>query len=141
MIFKPQLVALDSSHWEQWISDSYSSDASDRASAAAFHQSLMEMGFTVLFSMHHLVELMAHGDFCSFGLAVTREMFEGLRLGVEVFHQSADSLDTRASTSLGFGLTYDLNENYHLLAYGGPGLQNAGQVGRYNWYLSTLFTF
>ncbi len=44
-------------------------------------------------------------------------------------------------TAVGLGLTYDLSETYHLLAHGGPELQNVGEVGRYNWYLSVLFTF
>jgi len=80
-------------------------------------------------------------NFCSAGLAITREVISGLRVGAEVFHQGADSVDARASTSLGFGLTYDLNDHYHLLAYAGPGLQHVGETGRYNWYFSTLFTF
>lgn len=80
-------------------------------------------------------------NFCSMGLAVTKEVVDGWRLGIEVFHQTADSIDAKASTSLGMGLTYDLSETFHLLAYGGPGLQNAGDAGRYNWYLSTLITF
>ena len=32
--------------------------------------------------------------------------------------------DGKASTLLGTGLTYDLDEHYHLLTYWGPGLGN-----------------
>lgn len=80
-------------------------------------------------------------DFCFGGWAVTREMADGLRLGVELFHQGADEMGGKVSTALGFGLTYDISENCHFLAYGGPGLENASQTGRQNFYTSILFTF
>jgi hypothetical protein len=46
-----------------------------------------------------------------------------------------------AATVLGGGLTYDINEHYHLMTYWGPGLQNAAEVGRATWYGALLFTF
>jgi Putative MetA-pathway of phenol degradation len=80
-------------------------------------------------------------NFCAGGVVVTREVLEGLRLGLEVFHQGADTLDGRVSTAVGGGLTYDVNDHYHLLAYWGPGLQNVSETGRANAYLAVLFTF
>jgi Putative MetA-pathway of phenol degradation len=80
-------------------------------------------------------------DFCLGGVAVTREVAEGLRLGVEIFHQGADTMGGKVSTAVGGGLTYDITENYHLLAYWGPGLQNISATGRSNSYLALLFTF
>jgi hypothetical protein len=80
-------------------------------------------------------------DFCLGGVAVTREVAEGLRLGVEIFHQGADTIGGKVSTAVGGGLTYDLTANYHLLAYWGPGLQNISVTGRSNSYLALLFTF
>jgi hypothetical protein len=80
-------------------------------------------------------------DFCQSGVAVTREVAEGLRLGVEIFHQGADTIGGKVSTAVGGGLTYDLTANYHFLAYWGPGLQNTSATGRSNSYLALLFTF
>lgn len=80
-------------------------------------------------------------NFCLGGVAVTREIVEGLSLGVEVFHQSADTAGGRGGTSVGGGLTYDLTEHYHLLAYWGPELTNVRETERGNAYAAILFTF
>ena len=61
--------------------------------------------------------------------------------GAELVHQTPDAKAARATTGLGAGVRYDFNENYHLLAYAGPGLQNAVETDRYSWYVSILFTF
>ena len=68
-------------------------------------------------------------------------MLPNLRLGAELVHQTADTKGGRASASIGGGLICDVNDNTHLLAYAGPGLQNAAETGRYSWYASLLFTF
>lgn len=81
------------------------------------------------------------GDSCEGGVALTREVAEGLRLGAEIYHVGADNDGGRASTALGFGATYDLNQTLHLMGYWGPGLQNRNQTGRENWYTALLFTF
>ena len=80
-------------------------------------------------------------DFCLGGVAVTREILDGFRLGLEVFHQGADSLGGRVSTALGGGATWDIDQHHHLLAYWGPGLQNISATGRANAYMALLFTF
>jgi len=80
-------------------------------------------------------------NFCFAGWAVTREVAEGLRLGIEIFHQGADEKGGRVSTDLGGGLTYDIDEHYHLLAYAGPGLENTATTGRQDFYAAILFTF
>lgn len=80
-------------------------------------------------------------NYCLAGAAITRAIIDDLRLGIEIFHQSADALDAKSSTSLGAGLTYDINAHYHLLAYWGPGLQNVRETARSNWYSALLFTF
>ena len=79
-------------------------------------------------------------DFCMVGWVVTRQMRPKLQLGAEIVHQTPASRDGRTSTGLGAGLRYNLNANYHLLAYAGPGLQNAAATGRYSWYASLLLT-
>ena len=80
-------------------------------------------------------------DFCLVGWALLRQVHANLQLGAELVHETADTKGGHASTSIGGGLRYDLSEHYHLLAYAGPGLQNAAETGRYSWYASILFTF
>jgi hypothetical protein len=73
--------------------------------------------------------------------ALTREVVPNLRIGAELVHQTPDTKGGHPSTALGFGLQYDLNENYHLLAYAGPGLHVRPGSTRYSWYASLLMTF
>ena len=80
-------------------------------------------------------------NYCLAGAALSHAITSDLRLGVEVFHQSADALDSKASTSFGAGLTYDVNEHYHLLVYWGPGIQNVRKTASADWYSALLFTF
>lgn len=80
-------------------------------------------------------------DFCLAGWALTRQILPNLQLGAEIVHQTSDTKDGRASTAVGAGMKYDITDNYHLLAYTGPNLQNTAETGRYNWYASILFTF
>ena len=80
-------------------------------------------------------------NFCLTGMAVTRSVTADLHLGMEIFHQSADAVNGKNATMLGFGASYDLNDHYHLLAYWGPGLQNVRETGRGNWYGAVQFMF
>jgi hypothetical protein len=80
-------------------------------------------------------------DFCQVGWALTNQVSSKLQLGAEIYHQTADTRGGRASTGLGFGAIYDLSDNYHLLASGGPGIQNPETTGRYLWYAAVLLTF
>ncbi len=80
-------------------------------------------------------------DYCVAGWALTRQVLPNLQFGGEVFHQSADTDGGFASTVLGLGLTYDINENIHLLGWAGAGLQNTDETGDASWYSSVLFTF
>lgn len=79
-------------------------------------------------------------DFCVVGWAVTRQIRPGLQLGVEIYHQTADTVGGRASTGIGAGALYDVSERLHLLASFGPGIQNAGETDRISWYAAMLFT-
>jgi len=79
-------------------------------------------------------------DFCQVGWVVTRQVMPALNLGVEVYHQGADTKGGKASTGVGVGAIYDLNDNYHLMASFGPGIQNAAETNRYTWYAALLFT-
>jgi hypothetical protein len=80
-------------------------------------------------------------NFCLTGLVVTRQVLSNLQVGLEIFHQTADTKGGLATTSLGAGARYDLNENFHLLGYVGRGIQNADETDRLNWYTAVLFTF
>lgn len=80
-------------------------------------------------------------DFCTIGWALTRQVTSGLRFGAEIVHRSPDQKGGRATTGIGAGLKYDINDHYHLLAYAGPGIQNAAETNRLSWYSSFLFTF
>lgn len=80
-------------------------------------------------------------NFCLEGVALTRQFLPNLQLGVEVYHQGADSVGGEATTGLGFGAKYDLNETLHVIASMGPGLQHAAETNRYSWYAALLWTF
>ena len=80
-------------------------------------------------------------SFCLASWALARQVLPSLQLGAEIVHQTPDTQGGRASSSAGAGLRYDLSDNCHLLAYAGPGFQNAAETGRYSWYASILLTF
>ena len=80
-------------------------------------------------------------DYCLIGWVLTRTITPALHIGAEVYHQTADTRGGRATTGIDAGATYDLSENYHLMASFGPGIQNATEANRTSWYTALLFTF
>ena len=80
-------------------------------------------------------------DYCLAGVVVTRQLTSALQVGSEVFRQTPDTVGGAATTSVGTGVRYDLNEHFHLLGYVGRGIENAQETDRLNWYTSILFTF
>ena len=80
-------------------------------------------------------------NFCQLGWTVTDQIAPRLQIGVEVYHQTADSIGGRASTGVGLGAVYDLNQNFHLLASLGRGVQNTDATNRVSWYTALLLTF
>jgi Putative MetA-pathway of phenol degradation len=80
-------------------------------------------------------------NFCLTGGVVTYQLLPKLQLGVELFHQTADGSGNPATSSLGLGARYDIDDNYHLLGYVRRGIQNANETDQYSWYTSILFTF
>lgn len=80
-------------------------------------------------------------DYCLMGWALTRRILPRLLVGAEVVHQGVEARGGHPSTGIGAGLVYDVSDNLHLLAYAGPGLQNAAETARYTWYSSVQFTF
>jgi hypothetical protein len=56
----PKTVALDSSQWINLIRDANGSDLQLRTAARKFAESLLEKGYSIIFSFHHLQELLAY---------------------------------------------------------------------------------
>ena len=75
-------------------------------------------------------------DFTLVGWAVTRNIGDALNLGVEIYHQTAESSDSAATTVLALGVIYKLTAHWALMASGGPGLQNTREAGRAAFYVS-----
>lgn len=80
-------------------------------------------------------------DYCLAGWAYTHRFGEKVQLGAELFHQTADTEDGKAATTLGLGATIDVSERLHVLAWVGDGLQNRAETAETSWYTSMLFTF
>jgi hypothetical protein len=80
-------------------------------------------------------------NFCLYGATITRQVFDDLQLGIDVFHQTSDGNGAPPSTTLGLGARYDLSDHYHLLGYVARGLENVDQTGSWAWYASILFTY
>ncbi len=60
-ILVPKFIALDSAHLGELAKDACSADADRRKAAAAFVESLDELGGVVLLCWHHIEELLQHG--------------------------------------------------------------------------------
>jgi len=80
-------------------------------------------------------------DFCQAGAVLTYQLLPKLQVGAELFHQTADAIGTPATSSVGVGVRYDINDTYHLLGYVRRGIENANETDRTAWYASILFTF
>jgi hypothetical protein len=80
-------------------------------------------------------------DTCMAGGVLTYQLLPKLQVGAELFHQTADASGTPATSSIGVGVRYDLNDAYHLLGYVRRGIENANETNQYSWYASVLFTF
>lgn len=78
---------------------------------------------------------------CQAGWVVTRDLTPSVHVGAEIVHETPSTKGDRATTAIGAGVTWDLNEHYHLLAYAGPNLQNAATTVHTNWYASLLVTY
>lgn len=59
------------------------------------------------------------------GWAVQRSISDNLSLGGELFHLTTTTVGSKDQTGLDLGLTYDLNDHYHLLLSVGPGIQKS----------------
>ena len=74
------------------------------------------------------------------GLAVTRSLGKRLNIGVELYHETPQTVGGPAVTNLGFGAIYQLTKHWALMASGGPGLQAPGRSETSAYYASLQFT-
>ncbi len=74
------------------------------------------------------------------GLALTRSVSKRLNLGVEIYHETPQTVGGAAVTNLGFGAIYQLTKHWAVLASGGPGLQDPARAGASAFYASLQFT-
>ncbi len=83
----------------------------------------------------------ASRNYCLAGAVLTYQVLPKLQIGAELYHQSADATGTPASSSIGIGFRYDLDDTYHLLGYVNRGFENANETDQYSWFASVLVTF
>ena len=69
-------------------------------------------------------------NFCLIGLVVTRQITSALQAGLEVFHQTSDTIGGAANSSVGASVRYDLNDHFHRLGDVWRGIQNAQENDR-----------
>lgn len=69
------------------------------------------------------------------GLLVQRKITDQLKIGAEIFHQTALEVGGKESTGFNVGAIYDFTDDYHLVASVGRGLQNAKETNQFSWYL------
>ncbi len=76
-----------------------------------------------------------------FGWVLMRKITDRLSVGGEIFHQTADTLDSVDSTSFNLGATYDFTENHHLVFSAGRGIQNVTTTNEFSYYIAYELTF
>ncbi len=82
-----------------------------------------------------------------FGWLLQKQMTKQLAIGGEIYHQTStvafgatDPIYTRPTTGFNIGAIYDFDDNHHLLASIGTGLQNASTTNVFSWYLAYQIT-
>ncbi len=74
------------------------------------------------------------------GGLLQRKVSERLSAGVELYHRSAQTIDTPPGTGFNVGGTYDLSEHCHLLISVGEGLQNRQRTNSLSSYIGYQIT-
>ncbi|MEO8927045.1 MAG: hypothetical protein ABI306_07760 [Caulobacteraceae bacterium] len=80
-------------------------------------------------------------DYWFTGFLIQRQIAAPLALGVEVFHQTADTALGRDSTGFNVGAVWDITSHYHLLLSAGRGLQAAAASNALSCYAGLQWTF
>jgi hypothetical protein len=74
------------------------------------------------------------------GWLLQRKLTDELALGVELFHETPDTISAKDATGFNFGGIYDFNEHYHLLFSAGRGLQNMPETNEVSYYFGIQWT-
>jgi hypothetical protein len=80
-------------------------------------------------------------NFWQSGVTLARAITDRFSLGAEVYHQTPDAPGARTFTGVNLGTIYKLSKYWSLLAAAGPGVQNARQEGRYDFYFALEATY
>lgn len=73
------------------------------------------------------------------GIALARQVSKRLSLGGELYHQSADAIDTRSSTGLGIGASWQVARRWSIIGSGGPLIQHRATAGTFAAYAALEF--
>ena len=86
-------------------------------------------------------------DYWFFGWLLQRQVTKQLAIGAEIYHQTStvafgatNPIYTAPTTGFNIGAIYDFDDNHHLLASVGAGLQNASTTNEFSWYLAYQIT-
>jgi hypothetical protein len=79
-------------------------------------------------------------DYTLAGWAVTRQMSKRLNLGVEVYHQTPDTVGGKALTAVAVGVVFQVTRHFALMASGGPAVQAASEAGQGVFYAALQYT-
>ena len=79
-------------------------------------------------------------DYWFSGWALLRQFTPAFTAGVELFHQTPDTVGGKASTSLGLGMLYDLSDTFHLVGSFNTGIQNRAATNAYSYYIALKWT-
>jgi len=75
------------------------------------------------------------------GWLLQRQVSERLALGMEAFHQTADTVGGEDSSGFNVGGIYDFTEHHHLLVSAGRGIQDVTASNEFSYYLAIQSTF
>lgn len=89
----------------------------------------------------------ADRDYWFFGWLLQRQVTKQLAIGGEIFHQTStvafgatNPIYTQPTTGFNIGAIYDFDDDHHLLASVGAGLQNASTTNEFSWYVAYQIT-
>ena len=80
-------------------------------------------------------------DYWFFGWALVRKITENFSFGGEIFHQTADTVESTASSGFNLGGIYDFNEKHHLVFSAGRGIGHASGTNKFSYYVGYEVTF
>jgi opacity protein-like surface antigen len=74
------------------------------------------------------------------GVLLQRKISDQLKIGAEMFHQTADKVDGKDQTGFNVGGIYDFTDHYHLVFTVGRGIQHAKETNDFSWYIGFYVT-